>query len=66
MKLEHILTPYTKIYSKWINHSKCKTRNYKTPRGKQANHSDVNHSRILYDPPPRVMEINTNKQMGPN
>ena len=27
---------------------------------------DINHSRILYDPPPRVMEINTNKQMGPN
>ena len=37
--------------------SKCKTRNYKTPRGKQAKHSDINHNRILYDPAPRVKEI---------
>ena len=38
--------------------SKCKTRNNKTPRGKpNQTLSDVNHSRILYDPPPRVMEI---------
>ena len=38
--------------------SKCKNRNYKTPReniGKTL--SDINHSRILYDPPPKVMEI---------
>ena len=29
--------------------------------------SNINHSRILYDPPPRVMEIKAkNKQMGPN
>ena len=29
--------------------------------------SDINHSRILYDPPPKVMEIKEkNKQMGPN
>ena len=37
---------------------KCKTRNYKTPGeniGKTL--SDINHSRILYDPLPRVMEI---------
>ena len=38
--------------------SKCKTRNYKTPRGKhRQNLSDINHSRILYDPPPTILEI---------
>ena len=38
--------------------SKHKTRNYKTPRGKHRQTlSDINHSKILYDPPARVMEI---------
>ena len=33
-------------------------RNYKTPRGEHRKTlSDINHSRILYDPPPRIMEI---------
>ena len=57
MKLEHFLTPYTKINSKWIKDLNVRTENYKTPRGKQAKHSDINHSRILYDTPPRVMKI---------
>ena len=57
MKLEHFLTLYTKINSKWIR-SKCKTRTIKLLKeniGRTL--SDINHSRILYDPPPRVMDI---------
>ena len=39
--------------------SEHKTRNYKTPRGiHRQTVFDISHSRILYDPPPRVMEIN--------
>ena len=65
MKLEHFLTPYTKINSKWIKDLNVRPETVKLLEeniGKTL--SDVNHSRILYDPPPRVMEIKakTNKQ----
>ena len=39
MKLEHLLTRYTKINSKWIKEPKCKTRNYKTLRGNHRYHT---------------------------
>ena len=68
MKLEHFLTPYTKINSKWIKdliyiyikdlYIRPETiKLLKENIGKTL--SDINHSRILYDPSPRVMEIKT-------
>ena len=64
MKLEHFLTPYTKINSKWIKDLNVRPETIKLREeniGKTL--SDINHSRILYDPPPRILEIKakTNK-----
>ena len=58
MKLEHFLTQYTKINSNWIKHINARPETIKLLEesiGKIL--SDINHSKILYNPPQRVMEI---------
>ena len=65
MKLEHFLIPYTKINSKWIKYLSVRSETIKLLEeniGKTL--SDINHSRILYDPPPRVMEIKAKINKG--
>ena len=58
MKLEHFLTPSTKINSKWIKDLNIRPETIKLLEeniGKTL--SDIHHSRILYDPSPRLLEI---------
>ena len=58
MKLEHFLIPYTKINSKWIKDLNIRPETIKLLEentGKTL--PDINHSSVLYDSPPRVMEI---------
>ena len=62
MKLEHSLTPYTKLNSKWVRDLNVRLD---TIRLLEENIGrtlfDINHSKIFFDPPPRVMEIKTKK-----
>ena len=60
MKLEHFLTPYTGVNSKWIKELNARPEIIKLLEesiGRTLD--DINQNKILYDPPPRVMEIKT-------
>ena len=79
MKLEHFLTLYTKINSKWIKDLNVRPEAWKLLEesiGRTLD--DINQSKIIFDPPPRVTEIKkkkerkkekekkTSKQVGPD
>ena len=64
MKLEHFLTPHIKINSKWIKDLSVIPETIKLLEehiGRTLD--DINHNKILYDPPPRIMEIKTKINM---
>ena len=66
MKLEHSLTPYTKINSKWINDLDTRPDTIKLLEENIGQTlSDINNSNIFSDPPLRVMtKKNKNKKIN--
>ena len=66
MKLEHFLTAYTKINSTWVKDLNVRLETIELLEENTGRTlDDINQSKILYDPPLRVMEIKS-KQVGPD
>ena len=60
MKLEHFLTKYSKVNSKWIKYQNVRPETIKLLEENIGRIlDDINQSKILCDPPPRVMEVKT-------
>ena len=58
MKLEHFLTPYTMINSTWIKEPNIRQKTIKLLEENISGTLDgINQNKIIYDPPPKVMEI---------
>ena len=63
MKLENVLTSYTKINSNWIKDLNVRPETAKLLEKNTARTlDDINQNKILYDPPPRVTEIKKKKK----
>ena len=63
MKLEHFLSLYTKINLKWIKDLNIRLETVNLlEENINRTLDNINQSKILYDPPPRVMEIKTKQK----
>ena len=61
IKLEYFLTPHTKTNSKWIKDLNIRPDTIKLLEGNIGQTlSDINHSNIFSDSPPKVMTVKTN------